>query len=994
MRKLGYSPVSQFILLLLAVSTVLAAQDRPLLQDYQGRKIDLIHFDPATQPLDPDELNQILPIKAGTPLSMALVRASIQRLYATGRYKDIQVDAEPRSPDPNSPLVIRFSTRNSWFIGEVEMDGNVGEPPNQGQILNASRLELGDPFAEENLKTAADNIKRLLVANGYYESVVTPGFNYSDHEQVNIIFHVTPGKRAHFDTPQLKGNYKLTPAQIIRATKWRRFIVGGWKQITQSRVRQGIEGIRGKYQKSNRLLATISLDSMEYNPAQRRASPHLTIDAGPRVEIKAIGAKVSRKKLVDNVPIFEEHTVDRDLLVEGQRNLREEFQAAGYFEAQVEFKEQKVVNDRAEIDYLITPGIRHTFAHLEIQGNKYFTTQSIRERMFLEPKSFQFRRGRYSEAFVRDDEDAITNLYKSNGFRDVKVAATPIDDYQGKVGNIAVVIHIDEGPQWFVSHLTVSGAKKLDLAPILSTLSSSEDQPFSEFNVAADRDAIISYYFQNGFANANFEWSSTPGVKPTLVDLQFRIVEGEQQFVREVLTMGLQTTRPKLVYRNLLLSPGDPLSPIRMSDTQRRLYDLGVFAQVNMAIQNPDGETERKYVVYDIEEARRYSITGGFGAEIARIGGGSSSQSLDNPGGATGFSPRVSFDVSRINLFGLGHTLSFRSRVSTLQKRGLIDYLAPRIFNHTNFDLTFTALYDDSKDIKTFKSRREEGSIQLTQRFSKPTTLFYRFNYRQVHVSDLHINPLLAPRLAQSVRIGEASVNLIQDRRDDPTDAHKGIYNTVDMAFASSAFGSQANFIRILARNATYRRIGKKLVFARETTMGIEPSFGTVKNNPDLSDPIPLPERFFGGGGSSHRGFPENQAGPRDPLTGFPVGGSALLFNSTELRFPLLGANIGGVIFHDMGNIYSSLSKISFRVKQKDLTDFDYMAHAAGFGIRYRTPIGPVRADLAYSINSPKFNGFKGTFTELVQCTGLGTCQRTEQRISRLQYFFSIGQTF
>ncbi len=994
MRTLGYSSVPKIIVFVVATAAFVDAQDQPLLPNFEGRKIDLIHFDPTTQPLDLDELNDILPLKAGTPLNMEIVRASIARLYATGRYKDIQVDAEPRTPAPNSPVVIRFSTRNNWFIGEVAMDGSVGEPPNPGQILNASRLELGEPFVEDNLKTAADSIKKLLVANGYYESVVTPEFKYSDHEQVNIMFHVKSGKRAKFDMPRLKGDYKLTPAQIIRATKWRRFLIGGWKPITQARVRQGIEGIRGKYQKSNRLLATISLDSMEYKPAQRRAAPHLTINAGPKVEIKAIGAKVSRKKLTQNVPIFEEHTVDRDLLVEGQRNLREQFQAAGYFEAQVEFQEQKVVNDREEIDYLITPGIRHRFVRLEIDGNKYFNTPSIRERMFLEPKSFQFRRGRYSEAFVRDDEESITNLYKSNGFRDVKVAATPIDDYKGRVGDIAVVIKIDEGPQWFVSHLTVTGAQKLDLKPILSTLNSSEDQPFSEFNVAADRDAIISYYFQNGFANANFEWSSTPGTKPTLVDLHFSVTEGEQQFVREVLTMGLHTTRPKLVYRNLLLSPGDPLSPIRMSDTQRRLYDLGVFAQVNMAIQNPDGESERKYVVYDIAEARRYSITGGFGAEIARIGGGSNSQSLDNPGGATGFSPRVSFDVSRINLFGLGHTLSFRSRLSTLQKRGLIDYLAPRIFNHPNLDFSFTTLFDDSKDVRTFTSQREEASVQVTHRLSKPTTLFYRFNYRQVHVSNLKIDPLLAPRLAQSVRIGLVSVNLIEDRRDDPTDAHKGIYNTVDMGFASSVFGSQANFLRILGRNATYHRIGKKLVFARETTMGIAPSFGALKKNADPTDPIPLPERFFGGGGSSHRGFPENQAGPRDLTTGFPLGGAALLFNNTELRFPLIGVNIGGVVFHDMGNVYSGLSKISFRVSQKDPTDFDYMVHAAGFGIRYRTPIGPVRVDLAYSINSPKFNGFKGTFAELVQCTGTGTCQRTEQRISRFQYFFSIGQTF
>ena len=98
--------------------------------------------------------------------------------------------------------------------------------------------------------------------------------------------------------------------------------------------------------------------------------------------------------------------------------------------------------------------------------------------------------------------------------------------------------------------------------------------------------------------------------------------------------------------------------------------------------------------------------------------------------------------------------------------------------------------------------------------------------------------------------------------------------------------------------------------------MGLPPFSTTRIGLPAGVDPtqsLPLPERFFGGGSNSMRGFPENQAGPRDPLTGFPIGGNALLFHSTELRLPLIGDNIDGVFFHDIGNIYSSLGKISFR---------------------------------------------------------------------------------
>ena len=128
---------------------------------------------------------------------------------------------------------------------------------------------------------------------------------------------------------------------------------------------------------------------------------------------------------------------------------------------------------------------------------------------------------------------------------------------------------------------------------------------------------------------------------------------------------------------HLLLKPGDPLSPIKMTETQRELYDLGIFSKVDTAIQNPDGETQRKYVLYQMYEASRYSLTGGFGAEFARIGG--CSNCLEAPPDRPGFSPRVSLDVSRLNMPGLGHTLTFSSRLSTLDRRGLAELFVPAI---------------------------------------------------------------------------------------------------------------------------------------------------------------------------------------------------------------------------------------------------------------------------------------------------------------------------
>jgi outer membrane protein assembly complex protein YaeT len=976
------------IVLLSATCGCLLAQD----QKYEGMQVVNIRFQPRLQPLEGSELFEILPLKRGQPLRASVVRASIERLFATGRYADIQVSVEPYT----GGVIVEFVTTNSWFIGDVAVSGKLKDPPNPGQLSNATRLDLGEPFHENAIETAVVAQRRLLEGNGLYLSTIHPTFDYdTEHQQINIHFQINSGERARFGPPTLLGDLKIDQARILRATKFRRWLIHTWKPVTQLRMRQGLDGVRSLYQKENRLEAKVILESVKFIPESRKVIPTLRIDAGPRIQVSTVGAKLSQSKLRRYVPIFEEHAVDQDLLVEGARNLRDYYQSQGYFEAQIEVVPQKVINDRANVDYLVNTGKRHKLVAITISGNHYFTTDVIRERMFLQTaKILQFPHGRYSENLLRRDKDNIVNLYDSNGFRDVKVTSRSTDDDRGKISNISVFINITEGPQYLVNHVQIDGMEKLDKSRIANKLSCVDGQPFSEFNVAVDRDTILAQYFDSGFPRVTFEWSSKPAADPHRIDLLFTIHEGQQQFVREVVTSGLNITDPDLVSRNLKLNPGDPLSPTAITDTQRRLYDLGVFARVDSAIENPDGDTDHKYVLFNMEEAARYSVAVGIGAELGRIGG--CQTCFDAPAGTTGFSARVSLDVTRNNIWGLGHSLTLSTRASTLEKRGVLSYNWPRFLAQDRVSLSVTALYDDSRDIRTFSAKREEASVQLSQRLSKASTVFYRYSYRRVSVDNatLKISPFLINLLSQPVRVGITSFGWIFDRRDDPVDPHKGVYNTVDIGLAEHFMGSEVNFLRFLIRNATYHPIGKRLVLARSTQIGNIHAFN------DRGDPlnaIPLPERFFGGGGTSHRGFPENQAGPRDPSTGFPVGGTALFFNQTEMRFPLIGDNIGGVLFHDMGNIYSSLNHISLRQTQRSLQDFDYMVHAVGIGVRYRTPVGPLRVDLGYSINPPQFFGWNGTQQDLLNA-GVNPCLNTNkcsiQNVSHFQYFFSIGQTF
>lgn len=954
----------------------------------EGRPVSGIEFEPSGQPLPRAELDRLVPFKPGDPYRAASIRDAIQKLYSTGRYTDIAVDARPEA----TAVIVRFITTQAEFIGRVSAEGSP-DPPNAGQLVTATKLQLGAEFALNDLRQAEESILERLRANGLYKAAVAhstaldPGIG-----QINIDFRIDPGPRAKFSGVEVQGDPSRSSQAIIRSTRWRRpFGVFGWRPVTESRIQNGVENVRAYYQRHDRLLARVTLANLGYNENENTVIPALSIDPGPIVRVKASGAKVSKGKLRQLIPIYQERSVDRSLLVEGQRNLLEYFQSQGYFDASVDFSQERSNKDEESIEYEIERNERHKLVAIDITGNRYFNRDTIRERMYLMPATFlRFPRGRYSQRYLERDRNAVEDLYRSNGFRDVRVSAGVQDDYQGRKGAIGVAMKVEEGPQYLVSKIDLVGAADSDRESILPVLHSSPGQPFSEFNIANDRDAVLAYYFNNGYPDATFDWEQSPADEQRRIALKFTVHPGERQFVRRVVVNGLRNTNPGLVNQRIDIADGDPVSQVRIADVQRRLYDLGIFAKVQTAVQNPQGREERKHVLYQIEEARRYSLNAGFGAEVARIGGGITT--FDAPAGATGFSPRVSLGVSRLNFFGLGHTLSLQSRVSTLEQRVLMSYFAPQFQGSDRLNLTFTALYDDSRDVRTFAARRVEGSVQLGQRFSRANTMQYRFSYRDVFVdpSSVKINEQLIPILSQSVRVGALSATLITDRRDDPTDAHRGLYQTIDLGWATKALGSQTGFVRLVYKNSTYHRLTRELVFARTT------NFGFIQRTEGLPA-IPLPERYFSGGAYSNRAFPDNQAGPRDPITGFPLGGTAVLMNSLELRFPLLGDNVGGVLFHDAGNVYSSLSDISFRFHQRNVQDFNYMVHGIGFGIRYRTPLGPVRADISLSPNSPHFMGFQGSRESLLTCSAPGssvTCPSVPQRISVFQFHFSLGQAF
>jgi outer membrane protein insertion porin family len=223
--------------------------------------------------------------------------------------------------------------------------------------------------------------------------------------------------------------------------------------------------------------------------------------------------------------------------------------------------------------------------------------------------------GLYSQALVNSDVDSITALYQSNGFSNVKVTPNVIDsdlDAKGeteKVGSISVQYMIDEGTQQKVGQLDIDGASQVSVAALKPLLNTEPGQPYSAANVVGDRNAILSYYLDHGFGQAQVTATQTVDPANTaLVDIKLNVVEGEEIFVRQVLISGLDHTRPKTVDRLITVHPGDPLNQAAMLETQRRLYNLALFNEVNTAVQNPQGEELKKNVLLQLTEAKRWDF--------------------------------------------------------------------------------------------------------------------------------------------------------------------------------------------------------------------------------------------------------------------------------------------------------------------------------------------------------------------------------------------------
>jgi outer membrane protein insertion porin family len=991
-------------------------------------------------------------VEVGKPLDRTKVAQSLRLLYKTGDYSDLRA-VLTSVPDG---VRLDFVARENLFFNQVLIDGLV-PPPSEASAIAATQLNLGQTFRAALVDEAAERLRDTLRQEGLYTAEIkSESVPHPETHQMDVIFHIKSGPRARVGTIQLKNDTQYPDAEILKRLKMK-----PGRPITSARLQSGTDRIRKYLVKKGNLIARAVVRRGAYDAATNTIPLDLEVSQGPGVKLQVVGAKFSKGDLKRLVPVYQEGAVDADLLEEGKRNMRERLERQGYFDSTVDYTTETQTaasnpngwkGTEEVITYHVVKGDKHKLVTIDIIGNHYFSDELLRSR-FLVYKGAFASPGRFSRRLVESDAQSMRALYQANGFLEAKVDAVPLDNYKGKTGDLAIRFNVQEGKQTRVASLKLEGVHAFKEQELLGDVASTPGQPYSDFNVATDRDVILALYFNEGFPEATFtskadraapeastdkagdqgskDASATPAENEKAsdkknktdskaiipqappVDLTYQIEEGPQTMVRRILYSGYEHTRLNVLHREVEVKGNAPLREGQVVESQRRLYNLGVFNRVTIEPQNPTGTDRDKDLVVLVEEARRYTMAYGGGFEVQRL-----ASSSDPVGGQVQAAPRGIFEISKLNLTGRADSLSLKLRGSTIEDRALLTYSEPNTFGHKDLSVQVTAYTEKTQDINTFTETRYEGSLQLTDQVTPRTTFLFRYVFRKVLVSNIAdtINPVAIPLFEQPTLVSLFGMTWVHDRRDNPADATRGSYNSADFSVAGSHIGSSASFLRFYYQNSTYYPIKRRFSFARSIRIGgLIPYGQTVSltfplpTTPPLPTVIPLPERLFAGGGTSLRGFALNQAGPRDSVTGFPVGGQALLVLNQEFRFPMrlpyFGTSLGGALFYDGGNVYSRLTRISFRSSTPTPTfntsnpanafcvtncsnELNYFSHTVGFGFRYATPVGPIRIDLGYQINRPTF---------VIPCTTLTGAVPTCHKAGRLpgfQIFFNLGPSF
>jgi outer membrane protein assembly complex protein YaeT len=937
--------------------------------DAQAPLITELRVEQEGRPVTDRLIAGLIETTVGEALSMREVRETITHLTSLNRFEDVQVFQEPSG----AGIRLRYVLVPLHPVDRVEFRGTLGLPDDELRRVLTDRF--GPVPSAGRAGEVADALRALYRERGYAAAQVTARIEETHApDRATMVLEVQAGPRASVARVEVdeidSTDQRVAPGDIG---------VQVGDPYDTAAILQALERYaaalraRGFYEARAVHTTTFGPDGS--------ATVRVTVDRGPLVTVAFAGDPLPEAERERLVPVRAEGSADEDLLEDANVAIEEYFHARGYRDAVVE-------HARAERDgaliitFTVNRGARYAVDDVTVSGNAAIPSAELLKLVAVQEDQ-PFVQPVLARAAV-----AMRDTYRTRGFTRavVQISATelpPEDAARIDTRRVAVRFNITEGARTTVASIAFTGNTAFTNDQLHTLMTTAPGRPYSEGDVVAARDRLDIEYRNRGYDSVVIEPDVTFTENGTRADIRFAVNEGAQVIVDHVIIIGNERTSTETIERALLLRPGQPLGYLARIESQQRLAALGLFRRVVIEELRHGGEPRRDVLV-QVEETPPTTIGYGGGVE-----GGTRLRPTGDSGQAEErfeVAPRGFFEIGRRSLWGKNRAVNLFGRVSLRARdvvlsqsgnrferpaegsgygfneyRVLATYREPRVFN-TPGDVLVTGILDQAIR-SSFNFITREVRAELGMRSGPRYSFASRYSYEHTRLFDERFTDAEKPlidRVFPQVRLSKFSGTVIRDTRNDVIDADAGTFLIGDTELAARAVGSEVGFVRTLLQGFTYYRLpgARRTVVAIGARVGAAHGFrrpvpriapdGQPVLGPDGSpvvdvvQDLPASERFFAGGDTTVRGFSLDRLGTEATIsaTGFPTGGNGLIVLNAELRVALFGA-LGAVGFIDAGNVF---------LRATDL-DLGELRPAAGFGVFYRSPIGPIRIDLGFNLD-------------------------------------------
>jgi outer membrane protein assembly factor BamA len=954
-----------------------AATPAQILSSYEGQNVTAIEVAGRPQSAA-SEFEPLFVQKPGEPFSIDKVNGTLAALKASGKAQEVrvQVDAEADG------VRVLFILEPAVYFGIFQFPG--AERFSYARLVQVANFQAQTPFNAADVERDRQALITFFRQQGYFQAKVDGEVKLDSAKGLaNIVFHCQLERAAKFGVLDIAGESAEETATLGHSlqtlvARVRGAAIRPGRSYHYSALTKATQYLQSQLAKKGRLEARVTLAGAEFHADTNRADIHFTVQPGTVSTVKIEGAHIwnwTRKALL---PVYQGVGVDEESVEEGRQALISHFQAKGYFDAKVDAQLKTEASGKTVL-YQISKEKKHKVATVELSGNSKLPASELTPHIAVR-KGHLFSPGDFSQQLLRSSVNSLKAVYQSEGFSSAQVASSVTN----RGGDIHVQFRVTEGPRDVVNSLTIQGNDTLSAAQFAPDgLKVTAGQPYSQAHVEADRTNIVAHYLQAGYLNSSFRETATEVSKddPHHINVVYQIYEGPKVMAGSLLTLGRDHTKQRLIDQDTAgIKPGEPLTESELLLAGSKLYDhTGVFDWAEVDPKRQITTQNAEDVAVRVHEAKRNQITYGFGFEVINRGGSIPSGTVALPNlppiglppnfttsQITFYGPRGTFQYTRDNVGGKGDSLSFTGFAGRLDQRTAAYYIVPD-FYWSAWKATTSVSFDRNEENPLFSSQQELASTQLQRSLdkAKKNTLFLRYSFSQTDLTRILI-PDLVQAQDQHVRLSTLGANLTRDTRDNPLDEHKGVLESAEMDMNATKLGSSVNFAKFNGQAAFYKQGFHGIVFANSVRIGLAQPYANSR--------VPLSEEFFSGGGNSLRGFPLDGAGPQRQVdvcsSGsstncikilVPSGGNELLLINAEARIPLgIKKGLGLVTFYDGGNVFPTVGFHAFA---------SLYSNNVGLGLRYATPVGPVRVDVGRNLNPI-------------------------QGINATQYFVSIGQAF